>query len=137
MDCFKAYDIRGKVPEELNKELAYHIGVAYCQIFKPQKIVVGYDVRLESPALAEALINGINDNGVDVINIGLCGTEEVYFQTFNRENQGVDGGIMITASHNPKGYNGMKLVRKSSKPISSNTGLFEIRDYIINNYPVG
>lgn len=130
MNCFKAYDIRGKVPEELNETMAYQIGNAYVKLFKAKKIVVGYDIRLESPMLAAALIKGLSEAGADIIDIGLCGTEEVYFHTFNLEDEGVDGGIMITASHNPKGYNGMKMVRKGCIPIANDTGLLEIKEYI-------
>lgn len=125
--CFKAYDIRGKVPEELNERIAYDLGRAYADEFNPRSVVVGRDVRLESPLLSVELCRGLNDGGADVIDIGLCGTEEVYFQTFHRR---VDGGIMITASHNPKGYNGMKLVREGARPISGDSGLFALRDRI-------
>jgi phosphomannomutase/phosphoglucomutase len=130
LTCFKAYDIRGQVPAPLDAELAYRIGRAFVDEINPGTVVVGYDVRLESPMLAEALMRGITEAGADVINIGLCGTEEVYFQTFHREAQGVGGGIMVTASHNPKGYNGMKLVREGARPVSGDTGLFAIRDCI-------
>lgn len=126
--CFKAYDIRGKVPEQLNEDLAYKIGRAFVSELNAKSVVVGYDIRLESPPLAQALIKGINDGGASVIDIGLCGTEEVYFATFH---QGVDGGIMITASHNPKGYNGMKLVAKGSVPISGDSGLKEIERRVL------
>ena len=127
LPCFKAYDIRGNVPEELNEDIAYRIGRAYADQFSPRTVVVGMDIRLESPALAAAVSRGLNEGGVDVIDIGLCGTEEVYFQTFNRQ---VDGGIMVTASHNPKGHNGMKLVREGSRPISGDSGLFALRDRV-------
>ncbi len=127
LTAFKAYDIRGSVPDELNDDIAYRLGRAYADEFSPRTVIVGRDVRLESPALSTALCRGLNDGGVDVIDIGLCGTEEVYFQTFHRK---VDGGIMITASHNPKGYNGMKLVREGSRPISGDSGLFALRDRI-------
>lgn len=127
LNCFKAYDIRGRVPEELDEGLAYRIGRAYAAELGPKVMIVGHDIRLESPALADALIHGLRDSGVDVIHIGLCGTEEVYFQTWHRR---ADGGIMITASHNPKGYNGMKLVSKGARPISGDNGLFAIRDRI-------
>lgn len=130
LSCFKAYDIRGQVPAQLDAELAYLIGRAFVDEINPGTVVVGYDVRLESPMLAEALMRGITEAGADVIDIGLCGTEEVYFQTFHREAQGVGGGIMVTASHNPKGYNGMKLVRQGARPVSGDTGLFAIRDRI-------
>jgi len=126
--CFKGYDIRGRVPDDLNEEIAWRIGRAYADEIKPGTVIVGRDVRLESPLLARALMHGLAEGGVDVIDIGLCGTEEVYFHTFHREAQGVGGGIMVTASHNPKGYNGMKLVREGARPISGDTGLFAIRD---------
>ncbi|MEO1751806.1 phosphomannomutase [Thiofaba sp. EF100] len=126
--CFKAYDIRGRVPDELNEDIAWRIGRAYADEIQPGKVIVGHDVRLESPMLSQALIQGLTEGGVDVIDIGLCGTEEVYFHTFHRQGQGVGGGIMITASHNPKGYNGMKLVREGARPISGDSGLFAIRD---------
>jgi len=130
LKCFKAYDIRGRVPDELNEDIAYRIGCAYAEVIQPGAVVVGRDVRLESPLLSSALIKGLRAAGVDVIDLGLCGTEEVYFQTFHREAQGVGGGIMITASHNPKGYNGMKLVREGARPISGDSGLFAIRDRV-------
>lgn len=127
LNCFKAYDIRGQVPQDLDEDLAYKIGRAFVDEIGANTVVVGFDVRLESPIIAGALIRGITEAGADVIDIGLCGTEEVYFNTFHRS---VDGGIMVTASHNPKGFNGMKLVREQSKPISGDTGLFAIRDRI-------
>lgn len=131
LNCFKAYDIRGQVPQDLDENLAYRIGRAYAQEIQPGKVVVGYDVRLESPAISQALTQGLLAEGVDVIDIGLCGTEEVYFNTFHRQPGGVGGGIMVTASHNPKGYNGMKLVRENAKPVSGDSGLFAIRDRAI------
>ena len=126
-ECFKAYDIRGRVPDQLNPELAYKIGRAYAQFIRPFTVVVGRDVRLSSSELSRSLSEGLNDGGADVIDIGLCGTEEVYFQTFHR---GVDGGIMVTASHNPADYNGLKLVREGSRPISSDTGLLKIKKLV-------
>jgi phosphomannomutase/phosphoglucomutase len=122
--CFKAYDIRGQVPLQLNEEIAYRIGRALVVELQGKTFVVGQDMRLESPPLATALMRGITEAGADVIDIGLCGTEEVYFATSHYK---VDGGVMITASHNPKGYNGMKLVREHSRPISGDTGLNDIR----------
>jgi phosphomannomutase/phosphoglucomutase len=122
--CFKAYDIRGQVPSQLNEDIAYRIGRALVAELQGQTFVVGQDMRLESPSLAAALMRGISDGGGDVIDIGLCGTEEVYFATSHYR---VDGGVMITASHNPKGYNGMKLVKAESRPISGDTGLDAIR----------
>lgn len=122
--CFKAYDIRGRIPDQLNEDVTYRIARAYASWLKPSRIVVGYDIRLSSKALSEALIRGLKDSGVDVINIGQCGTEEVYFATVHLK---VDGGIVVTASHNPKDYNGMKMVRQGSIPVSGDTGLKEIQ----------
>ena len=127
LSCFKAYDIRGIVPDELNDDIAYRLGRAFADEFSPRCVVVGRDIRQESPSLAAAVARGLNDGGVDVIDIGLCGTEEVYFQTFHRQ---ADGGIMVTASHNPKGFNGMKLVRAESRPVSGDTGLFALRERV-------
>jgi phosphomannomutase len=124
LSCFKAYDIRGQVPEQLNGDIAYRIGRAYAVFIEPRRVVVGHDVRLSSPALCQALARGLMDGGVEVWDIGFCGTEEVYFATFH---QGADGGIMVTASHNPQDYNGMKLVREEAKPISGDSGLEVIR----------
>jgi phosphomannomutase len=127
---FKAYDIRGKVPAELNPDLAYKIGRAYAKYINAKKVVVGYDVRKSSLELCEALINGLTDAGSDVINIGLCGTEMIYFSTPHFK---ADGGIMITASHNPPEYNGMKFVKKDSVPVGYDSGLNVIEEMIINN----
>ena len=102
MSCFKAYDIRGRVPEELNEELAYRIGRAYAAFLRPSRVGVGHDIRLFSPSLSRALMDGLLDAGVDTLFLGECGTEKVYFAVFD---QGLDGGIMVTASHNPKEYN--------------------------------
>lgn len=121
--CFKAYDVRGKVPGELNEELAYNIGRAYAAVVKPKHVAVGRDVRPSGRELAAALCRGLNDAGVDVLDIGICGTELVYFATFHL---GLDGGIMVTASHNPPEYNGMKFVREQGIPISGESGLREI-----------
>ena len=125
LTCFKAYDIRGKLGEELNEDIAYRIGRAYGTfIGSGKQVVVGGDVRLTSETLKVALANGLQDAGINVIDLGLTGTEEIYFATFHL---GVDGGIEVTASHNPLDYNGMKLVREGSKPISGDTGLKEIQ----------
>lgn len=123
--CFKAYDIRGQIPTQLNEDVAYRIGRAYAAFLKPTQVVVGRDVRLTSPALCAALTQGLRDSGVDVVDIGLCGTEEVYFATFYQQ---LAGGIMVTASHNPMDYNGMKLVREGARPISGDSGLNAIRE---------
>ena len=124
LSCFKAYDVRGRVPDQLNKNIAYRIGRAYGQFLSPRKVVVGYDIRLTSQELCTALIKGLIDSNIDVVDIGLCGTEEIYFATSHLD---FDGGIVVTASHNPKDYNGMKFVRENSKPISGDTGLKEIQ----------
>ncbi len=127
---FKAYDIRGKVPSELNSELAYKIGRTYADYLKAKKIVIGHDIRKSSVEISSALAMGLNESGSDVIDIGLCGTEMIYFGTtfFN-----ADGGIMITASHNPPEYNGMKFVKKNSVPVGYDSGLNEIEKRILNN----
>ena len=127
LPAFKAYDIRGRVPEELNEDLARRIGVALAAQLAPGPVVLGHDVRLTSPALQDALAAGLRGVGREVIDIGLCGTEEVYFQT---DHLGAAGGVMVTASHNPMDYNGMKLVKENARPISSDTGLFAISDAV-------
>jgi phosphomannomutase len=126
--AFKAYDIRGRVPEELDVAVAYCIGRAYVELTAARQVVLGRDMRLSSPELAKALAEGLMDAGADVHDIGLCGTEEVYFAVFQR---GMDGGIMVTASHNPLGYNGMKLVREDAKPVSGDSGLDTIKSRVI------
>ncbi|WP_110974454.1 phosphomannomutase CpsG [Acinetobacter sp. WCHAc060042] len=124
LTCFKAYDIRGKLGTELNEDIAYKIGRAYGQIYQPKTVVIGADVRLTSESLKQATIQGLNDAGVNVLDLGMTGTEEVYFGAFHLD---VQGGIEVTASHNPMDYNGMKLVRENSRPISADTGLKEIQ----------
>jgi len=121
---FKAYDIRGKLGEDLTPETVYLIGRAYARWLLPQTVVVGGDIRTSSATLKCALANGLRDEGVDVLDIGLCGTEEIYFATDHLQ---VGDGIMVTASHNPIDYNGMKLVREGARPISGDTGLLEIQ----------
>lgn len=121
---FKAYDYRARIPGELNPAVAYRIGRAYAEFLKPRRVIVGRDIRLSSAELCEALTRGLLDSGVDVYDIGLCGTEGVYFATFS---EGMDGGVMVTASHNPPDYNGMKFVREKSRPISGDTGLKDIQ----------
>lgn len=124
LSCFKAYDVRGRLPDQLNVDIAYRIGRAFAEFLKPEQVVVGYDIRLTSQELSESLIDGLTDGGSNVINIGQCGTEEVYFATSHLK---ANGGICVTASHNPKDYNGMKFVREDSKPISGDTGLLDIK----------
>jgi phosphomannomutase/phosphomannomutase/phosphoglucomutase len=124
LSCFKAYDVRGRLGEELNGEIAYRIGRAYAQHLNARRVVVGGDVRNTSEPLKQALANGLMDGGADVIDIGMCGTEEVYFAAFHLN---VDGGIEVTASHNPMDYNGMKFVGRGAMPISGDSGLQAIR----------
>jgi len=124
INCFKAYDVRGRVPEDLDEDITYRVGRAYAEFIGARTVAVGRDIRLSSPPLVAALIRGLTESGVDVVDIGVGGTEMVYFATFHH---GLDGGIMVTASHNPPNYNGMKMVRKDSRPISGDTGLEDIR----------
>ncbi|WP_058962024.1 phosphomannomutase CpsG [Type-E symbiont of Plautia stali] len=124
LTCFKAYDIRGELGKELNVDIAYRIGRAFGEFIKPKTIVVGGDVRLTSEPLKMALANGLQDAGTDVLDIGMSGTEEIYFATFHL---GIDGGIEVTASHNPMNYNGMKLVREGARPISGDSGLRDVQ----------
>ncbi|MBN1320940.1 MAG: phosphomannomutase [Thermoleophilia bacterium] len=128
LDCFKAYDVRGRVPDQLNPALAEFIGRAYAKLVRPRKVAIGHDIRLTSPELAQHLCRGLVDSGVDVVDIGLVGTEEVYFAVFSL---GLDGGIMVTASHNPRDYNGMKFTRDRARPISADTGLIEMEESVM------
>jgi phosphomannomutase len=127
LDSFKAYDVRGRVPDELDETLAYDIGRAYAAFVKPRRVAVGYDIRLSSPGLAAAVKRGLMDVGVDVLDIGLWGTEGAYFAAAAER---LDGGITVTASHNPPDYNGMKFVREEARPISADTGLADMRRLI-------
>ncbi len=126
LKCFTAYDVRGRVPEELNSEIAGRIGLAFCRCIKARKVVVGRDMRLSSPEIAGALTAVLTAAGIDVVDIGLCGTEEMYFAVFSGEADGIDGGIMVTASHNPADYNGMKFVRQGARPMSRDSGLLDV-----------
>jgi len=128
--CFKAYDVRGRIPDQLNEDIAYRIGRAYAAFLNPKTVVVGEDIRLSSPGLLKAVVRGLTDSGVDVKELGLCGTEVVYFAT---DHYGYDGGIMVTASHNPMDYNGLKFVREGSRPISADSGLEDIRELAEKN----
>jgi len=125
--AFGAYDIRGIYPETINEEIAYRIGRFFPRLFTAKKVVVGNDIRLSGPALKAALIKGLTESSCDVIDIGQCGTEMIYFATFHLK---LDGGVMITASHNPKEYNGMKFVRQEARPISGDTGLRELEKQV-------
>ncbi len=127
---FKAYDIRGKVPSELNTDLAYKVGRAFAKLQNAKKVVIGRDVRKSSPELAQALAKGLNEGGCDVIDLGLCGTEMIYFATPFLD---ADGGVMITASHNPPEYNGLKFVKRGSVPMGYDSGLKQIEQMILND----
>ena len=122
--CFKSYDVRGRIPDELNEDIARRIGRGYAEVINPGTVVVGHDIRLTSESIKAALVDGLREQGVDVVDIGQCGTEEIYFATSHLK---VGGGICVPASHNPKDYNGMKFVRAESKPISGDSGLKEIQ----------
>jgi phosphomannomutase len=122
---FKAYDVRAIYPSELDEEGGYAIGRAYAEQFEPRRIAVGRDMRLSSPTMAAALIDGAADAGADVVDLGMVGTEMVYFAVGEL---GLDGGVMVTASHNPKEYTGMKIVRRGALPVGSESGLLEVRD---------
>jgi len=124
IDCFKAYDIRGRIPDQLNADVAYRVGNAMAEFLGAKQIVIARDIRHSSSELADAVTQGLIDAGVEVLDIGLGGTEMVYFATGHL---GADGGIMVTASHNPADYNGLKLVRAESRPVSGDTGLFDIQ----------
>ena len=124
LTCFKAYDIRGQLGTELDESVAYRIGRAYAEFLKPKNVVLGGDIRLTSESLKAALSEGIRDAGADVLDIGMVGTEQVYFATSHLQ---ADGGIEVTASHNPIDYNGMKPIREGSRPVSSDTGLLDIK----------
>ncbi|TKB23986.1 phosphomannomutase [Desulfopila sp. IMCC35006] len=126
LSCFKAYDIRGKVPEELNVQLARKIGRSFALVYNLKKVVVGRDIRLSSEDLAQALIGGLRDMGAYVLDLGLCGTEEIYHAAFSMEPAGIDGGVIVTASHNPADYNGMKFVVKGARPVTGESGLKEM-----------
>ena len=126
---FKAYDIRGTVPDQINAEIAYQIGYALVDFMKPKSIAVGRDMRLSSDELFDSLARGINDNGVDVVDLGLVSTDGLYFAVGKFD---YDGGVMITASHNPKQYNGFKVCRKNAEPLSGQEGLAQVRQSIEN-----
>ena len=128
---FKAYDVRGLYPTELDEDGAYRVGRAYVEHFEPRSIAVGRDMRLSSPTMAAAAIEGAADGGADVVDIGLVGTEMLYFAVAD---QGLDGGICVTASHNPKDYTGMKIVRRGALPVGGDSGLAEIRERAVAGF---
>ncbi len=138
LDCFKAYDVRGKVPDALSPALALEIGFAYVKEFNIKTVVIGYDARLSSPDIYKSLAAGLQCAGANVVGIGMCGTEEIYHATAYMQENGVpfDGGIMVTGSHNPQDENGLKLVRENSIPISSDTGLLAIKERIIKGQQI-
>src|SRR5215467_7192234 len=121
---FKAYDVRGIYPDELDEEGAYAIGRAYVEQFEPRRIAVGHDMRLSSPSMSRAVIEGAADAGADVLDLGMIGTEMLYFGV---SELGLDGGIAVTASHNPKQYTGMKIVRRGALPVGGESGLLDVR----------
>src|SRR5918992_3424954 len=122
---FKAYDVRGLYPAELDEDGAYRIGRAYVEHFEPRSIAVGRDMRVSSPSMAAAAIEGAADGGADVLDLGLVGTEMVYFAVGELA---LEGGIAVTASHNPKEYTGMKIVRRGALPVGGDSGLLDVRD---------
>jgi phosphomannomutase len=122
---FKAYDVRGLHPAELDEEGAYAVGRAYVEQFEPRRIAVGRDMRVSSPSMAKALIDGAADGGADVLDLGMIGTEMLYFAVGEL---GLDGGVCVTASHNPKQYTGMKIVRRGALPVGGESGLLDVRD---------
>lgn len=130
--CFKAYDIRGKLDSEITEDFAFRLGVAFANQLNAKRVAIGADSRLSSPQLKEALAKGLVRQGVQVIDLGLCGTEEVYFAT---QHQQLDGGIMVTASHNPADYNGFKLVGKLAAPVSRENGFVEIGEAMLQTLP--
>ncbi|HTO25388.1 MAG TPA: phosphomannomutase/phosphoglucomutase [Gaiellaceae bacterium] len=122
---FKAYDVRGIYPSQLDEEGAYAIGRAYVEQFEPRRIAVGRDMRLSGPAMQAAAMEGAADAGAEVLDVGLIGTEMLYFAVGEL---GLDGGITVTASHNPKEYTGMKIVRRGALPVGGDSGLLDVRD---------
>ena len=125
---FGPFDIRGIYPTDVNEELAWRVGRVFPGLFGIRKAVVGRDIRLSSPSMQEALVRGLREAGCDVVDIGQCGTEMIYFTTVH---YGLDGGVMVTASHNPKEYNGMKFVKEGARPISEDTGLKDIEKAVL------
>jgi phosphomannomutase len=122
---FKAYDVRGIYPDQLDEDGAYAIGRAYVEQFEPRRIAVGRDMRLSGPSMQQAVMTGAAEAGADVLDLGLVGTEMVYFAVGEL---GLDGGIAVTASHNPKDYTGMKIVRRGALPVGGDSGLLDVRD---------
>lgn len=131
---FKAYDIRGKYPQEISSDFYYQLGLAYATLFKPKKVAVANDIKDESPMLKDSLAQGLLDSGVSVVDIGQAGTEMHYFVSGEYASE-LDGSLIVTSSHNPAGWNGCKIVTKGAKPVGKETGLFDLRDLMISqNY---
>lgn len=130
LPCFKAYDIRGRVPDELNPDLARKIGQSFAAVYGLKKVVVGRDIRLSSESLVSALTKGLQDMGCEVLDLGLIGTEEMYHGAFSLADDGVDGGVVVTASHNPVDYNGMKFVTRGARPVTGESGLLAMSNMI-------
>lgn len=126
---FKAYDIRGIYPKQINADLVYKIVQAYVKLVNPKRVVAGCDMRLSGPEFKEAIIRGLADAGVDVVDIGLTSTDQMYFAVVHLN---ADGGLQATASHNPKEWGGLKMVRAKSAPISGDSGIYEIRDMVVS-----
>lgn len=131
LTCFKAYDIRGRLGEELNEQVAYNIGRAFSVQLKPKSVVIGGDARATSRSLVMAMVRGLNDGGTDVLDLGLTGTEEIYFAT---SHLGVDGGIEVTASHNPINYNGMKLVERAVVLLVTTTACLRLKLWLSKHH---
>ena len=131
---FKAYDVRGIVPDELDAEGAYRLGRAYVAAFEPATMAIGHDMRLTSPELAEAAARGASEQGADVVALGEIGTEMLYYAVGEH---GYEGGIQVTASHNPRAYNGMKIVRRGARPVGGDTGLDKIKRFAEDGTPDG
>ncbi|HYA09026.1 MAG TPA: hypothetical protein VEG24_05510, partial [Gaiellaceae bacterium] len=127
---FKAYDVRGVYPDELDEEGAESIGRAYVEQFEPRRIAVGRDMRLSAPQIQAAVMRGAAGAGADVLDLGLVGTEMLYFAVGSL---GLDGGIAVTASHNPKQYTGMKIVRRGALPVGGESGLLDVRDRAVSD----
>ena len=132
MGIFKAYDIRGVVPDELDTTLAKKIGNGFARLLKAKKLVVGQDMRVHSPDIADAVSQGMRDAGADVVRLGLASTPMTYFAIGTLE---CDGGLCVTASHNPGQYNGMKLCREGARPVSRDTGIAELEKLCRDPYP--
>lgn len=132
VEAFKAYDIRGRVPDQLNESIAWRIGYGFARLLSARNLVVGHDIRLSSPALTDAVLRGITATGCNAVNIGQCGTEEIYYATYAGDIDGTpfDGGLCITASHNPKDYNGIKLVQQNAAPLSDACSLENLKTLV-------